>query len=474
MEPSSDSLLSSSHSSVQNRPASHPTLIQAHSTRTNTPRLGDFSTLVLPSISSKSQHPSLGSGVFAPTTSRTKCSDTVDSDSPSRNNTKSHVALGNFSRIFDVIGRPQKPSASPKGSDTKKRGLKMLCLDRNSLIRDPSHQGPFWTPKTDNVAPALAEKIQNIELENYHDLPELAWDSGSDVPASDVDSVLSYTSPATSASSSPSRADLDLKQNPTLYYRLQPDGQERPIPESVLPSALDEHGKKQLKAVFRTDGIIKETCPEIHENGIHVFLDMSNIHISYLSTMKSKVGIPLSARFVANPAFDLEILTEMIIRYRKVGTLRAGCSVFPGRPTPAFIETLRNLKYKIDVREKKPIQETNDWSNYGISSPKGTRYVEDLVDETLQTRIGEVFMDDPEKKGTLVMVTGDGKPAQYSDGFYKYALRALKWGWHVEVICWSSCCSSLWRELAADESIGNRFRLIELDAFLDELWLKTN
>ena len=299
--------------------------------------------------------------------------------------------------------------------------------------------------------------------------------SASEVDESDADCVMCHSTPATSLSSSPTQSNLGLvQQNPTLHYQVQANGPVLRVPESVLPSVLDESGWNQLKAVFNDDCMVERKYPHICDNGIHVFLDMSNIHISYLQMLKTKFKIPSTARFTRNPIFDIEILTDLIVRSRTVRTLRAGCSVMPGRPEPAFIKTLRGLNYQVDVRERRPTQEPKASTSHEGLSTNNIRYVEDLVDETIQTRIGEVFMDNPEKKGTLILVTGDGKPAKFSDGFYKYACRALKWGWHVEVVCWSACCSSLWRDLAADESMGHRFRLIELDGWLDHLWLKKN
>jgi hypothetical protein len=94
-----------------------------------------------------------------------------------------------------------------------------------------------------------------------------------------------------------------------------------------------------------------------------------------------------------------------------------------------------------------------------------------MVDETLQIRIGESVMQYFEMPGTLVIATGDARPAKYSDGFLAYAQRALKMGWSVEVVSWKASLSSAWSTLLKDNTIGSRFRIIELDQFVDELWI---
>jgi hypothetical protein len=75
-----------------------------------------------------------------------------------------------------------------------------------------------------------------------------------------------------------------------------------------------------------------------------------------------------------------------------------------------------------------------------------------------------------EEQGTLVLATGDAKPAKYSDGFFTYAERALKMGWNVEVVSWNLSLSSSWKDPSWTKKWDHRFRLIELDEFLDDLW----
>lgn len=238
-------------------------------------------------------------------------------------------------------------------------------------------------------------------------------------------------------------------------------------------SSINRNGTTTLLQDLAIDKSIFKATPKLSARGVHIFLDMSNIHISFLETAKEKLYLPKTARFSRNPRLDLYKLTGILTRERKVKTLRAGCSIMPNSPEPAFIEELHQLGYKTDVLERRPRAQPNhsrEHDPYNPPSPTAVHYVEELVDETLQTRIGETFMDACGKRATLILATGDAKPAPHSAGFYKYVTNALRSGWNVEVVCWKCSCSSLWRQLAAKAENTHRFRLIELDDYLDILW----
>ncbi|PFH63309.1 hypothetical protein XA68_14961 [Ophiocordyceps unilateralis] len=209
---------------------------------------------------------------------------------------------------------------------------------------------------------------------------------------------------------------------------------------------------------------------------------MSNINISFQKMIRIRYSIDASARFSPSPPLDLQLLTEILVRKRHVVSLNAGCSVPPGRNEPRYIQELRECGYHVDLRERKriltgfdkPAQRksgaTDSSSSEGKRVEAGTiRYVEDLVDETLQTRIAESVMKHFEDQGTLVLATGDAQPAKYSDGFLAYAERSLKMGWDVEVVSWKKSLSSHWTNADWTASWGDHFRVIELDGFLEDL-----
>lgn len=217
-------------------------------------------------------------------------------------------------------------------------------------------------------------------------------------------------------------------------------------------------------------------------NGVHVFLDMSNINISFYQALKNKLSIQRSTRFMPLPQLNLQFLTEILVRSRKIVTLNAGCSTLPHRQEPKYICDLRRLGYRVDLRERRRTNQPKRWaSDLGGGSASSSdevlkgdskniiRYVEDLVDETLQTRIAESVMEFFDEQGILVIATGDAQPAKYSDGFLIYAERALRMGWHVEVVSWKVSLSSNWRKLEWQRKWREQFRIIYLDEYLEDL-----
>jgi hypothetical protein len=96
------------------------------------------------------------------------------------------------------------------------------------------------------------------------------------------------------------------------------------------------------------------------------------------------------------------------------------------------------------------------------------RMIEQGVDEILHLKILESVVD-AEKPGTMVLATGDAAQAEYSQGFMAMAERALKKGWAVELVSWSKNISAMYRRKEWQEAWGERFKIITLDDYAEEL-----
>ncbi|CEJ82880.1 hypothetical protein VHEMI02923 [[Torrubiella] hemipterigena] len=226
---------------------------------------------------------------------------------------------------------------------------------------------------------------------------------------------------------------------------------------------------KKLSPRKKRDAALKRIYPDVASNGVHIFLDMSNIDISFHKCLRTRHQLPQDSRFNPMPRLNLTLLTEILLRGRQADRMFASCSILPGRSAePRFVQDLRNLGYSTDVRTRKRVEELEQTSASAIGTTT-VRYVEDLVDETLQTRMAESAMSCFQNPGTMVLATGDAKPAQYSDGFLAYVERALQMGWNVEVVSWRSSLSTSWRDTRWKGQWGDRFSVIELDEFVDEL-----
>ncbi|KAK5993117.1 hypothetical protein PT974_06545 [Cladobotryum mycophilum] len=248
-----------------------------------------------------------------------------------------------------------------------------------------------------------------------------------------------------------------------LAYHVGKDGSPINIYEK-LQTREQKHDALTMDLIpHRTlDTIMAKKYPKVASHGAHIFIDMSNIDIGFQNALRTRYKLADNAHFSPLPHLNLKFLTEALVRNRTTVTRTVGCSIVPGRPEPRYIQELQKLGYHVDLRERKRVQDAKPASTH-------IRYVEDLVDETLQTRIAESVMEYFQEQGTIILATGDAKPAQYSDGFFTYAERALRMGWNIELISWKSSLSSTWTSRKWKAQWGDRFRIIELDDFLDNL-----
>ncbi|KAL4729656.1 hypothetical protein ACLX1H_004077 [Fusarium chlamydosporum] len=401
--------------------------------------------------------------------------------------TDSPPTLGNFKRLFEQLRF--------KNNDAPQR---------QSHVFSKAQPIPILNPSSESISVSKAVNIPKI-------FPEPIFDPVTDSEAgggSDTD-VLPAASYSTAASTPPSSNESPLKHfdeskkskaksskakekshsrgnsepNVVVWNGVQPDSVKHvlsyqpfkygPVTEihSNVPSSSVKHENLMGKLVNEriVDSMICKEFFSIAENGIHVFVDMSNIIIGFQKALRARFGISESSRFVPLPQMNLPFFHELLTRDRYAEWLNVGCSMRPDRGEPPFIQELKDLGYRVDLRSRRAEQSgSNDHTTYEAG---GFRYVEDMVDETLQIRIGESVMQYFEMPGTLVIATGDARPAKYSDGFLAYAQRALKMGWSVEVVSWKASLSSAWNALLKDKNIGSRFRIIELDQFVDELWI---
>ena len=103
---------------------------------------------------------------------------------------------------------------------------------------------------------------------------------------------------------------------------------------------------------------------------------------------------------------------------------------------------------------------------HSVATSKPTpKWVEQGVDESLHLKMCQSIID-CEMPSTMVLATGDGAGAEYSDGFLAHVERALKKGWCVELVSWRQQTSSGYKNKKFRTKWGERFKIIELDDFL--------
>ena len=234
-------------------------------------------------------------------------------------------------------------------------------------------------------------------------------------------------------------------------------------------------------------------------NGIHVFVDASNIFIGFTEQLKLARGIhPRQSVPAVHLSFDaLALLIERrrpvakrvlvgstphLPAFDKAKAVGYECNilekVYKAKELTERMIYFRDLdRGKFSSRARAPPANnvaTLNGNGYGSGSETNTpqyappRMIEQGVDEILHLKILESIVD-TDVPGTMVLATGDAAQAEYSGGFMAMAERALKKGWTVELVSWSKNISAMYTKRAWTEAWGHRFRIVLLDDYAEEL-----
>ncbi|KAF2734714.1 hypothetical protein EJ04DRAFT_466119 [Polyplosphaeria fusca] len=101
-------------------------------------------------------------------------------------------------------------------------------------------------------------------------------------------------------------------------------------------------------------------------------------------------------------------------------------------------------------------------------SKQALKWVEQGVDENLHLKMCQSVLDCDEPS-TMVVATGDGNMAEYSDGFLANVERALKKGWNVELVSWKAQTNAAYMKKQFATKWEGRFKIIYLDPYLESL-----
>jgi hypothetical protein len=227
--------------------------------------------------------------------------------------------------------------------------------------------------------------------------------------------------------------------------------------------------------------------------GIHVFVDASNIMIGFKDMLRVNGVQPFDMSF--------DSLALLMERRRPVAKRCFVGSHREANPLPQvtrLIETSKAVGYECSVQEqvyiareeskkKKFFNDVNrmGWqkaiqkrSGSGSDSetgaaaapktPSAPKWVEQGVDELLHLKMCQSLLD-AETPSTMVLATGDGAEAEMSDGFLAHVERALRLGWKVELITWRQQTNGGYKRKAFRQKWGEQFTITELDDFLEDL-----
>ncbi|KAH7118790.1 hypothetical protein B0J11DRAFT_440919 [Dendryphion nanum] len=230
------------------------------------------------------------------------------------------------------------------------------------------------------------------------------------------------------------------------------------------------------------------TSDKSSPEGIHIFVDASNILIGFKESLKR----------TRNPSFDMsfDCLALLLERRRPVAKrVYAGSTRLTGPLASAekFADLAGDVGYQMDIYEQvyKVREQTESqrffkdvdrmgWAKAtqirtgsGSDSetgpppttPSAPKWVEQGVDESLHLKMCQSILD-VEVPSTMVLATGDGAAAEYSDGFLAHVERALKKGWKVELVSWKQQTNGGYKNKKFRAKWGDAFRMIELDEYL--------
>ena len=250
---------------------------------------------------------------------------------------------------------------------------------------------------------------------------------------------------------------------------------------------------KDSEAFIQTnhDNIAKTYGGNLNPDGIHVFVDCSNIVIGFIDQLKRVRGMN-----VRSPARGGKIswhtLALVLERGRPVARrvlVGSHGSRLDARQSkrPEYMTEAENCGYELNILER--VIKTKDITPYrkrgghgngyattsGYSSGSDGAYMthtavtEQGVDEILHMKLLESLIDTAEPS-TIVLASGDAAEAEYSGGFMKNVERALTNGWKVELVAWSAGLSREYQSDAFLNKWQGQFSIILLDDFSEEMF----
>ncbi|KJF60116.1 uncharacterized protein CIMG_10809 [Coccidioides immitis RS] len=227
----------------------------------------------------------------------------------------------------------------------------------------------------------------------------------------------------------------------------------------------------------------------ISSNGIHIFVDISNVMVGFHDCIKIARDIPTTVRVPRLP-LSFHNLSLVLTRGRPVSKrVIVGSDRFPAIDEAEKLGYETNILVRVQkLKEATPQknqvskgrgtvgakccgnkqQDQSSGSESSSNKPVPEKWVEQAVDEILHLKILESIVDTDEPS-TIVLVTGDAAEAEYSQGFMKMVERALMKGWTVELVSFSCTISRAYTGKAFRSKWGSKFSIIELDRYAEHL-----
>jgi hypothetical protein len=403
------------------------------------------------------------------------------------------VDLGDFSRVWQYLDAQTHALSLNKEAVSNDEPISRKQLQKHIFYSDDlrmaqcpesedvSFQAPRATRFSDEVP--STEPLQISSWKQMKPKPKVPYSSAED----DGEESSWYPS-----SFEDKRSTLSsYRRKSFLYVPPAFISPKLPAPQLTIspftPSASNRRRNLVQKLITKypkeTDRILAQpTAPNYLSNisisaskELHIFVDNSNILIGFFEAYKSQHGI--TDPFFRAPKFDFHAFTTILERGRPIAKrFLAGSNplVQPVSLAQLLGYQVSILERVVDTNSKRAVSTASPYaSDSATGPPQRERKKEQAVDEILHLKILECLLDVP-TPGIIVLATGDAAPAEFSPdgGFLRCIQRALKRGWDVELVCWRKSMSRLWREKGFRLESGDKFQVIELDDYVDELVLE--
>lgn len=397
-----------------------------------------------------------------------------------RSNVGAKIRPASPGPVPDVIQVPQTPASRPKLAQ-QSRSSNIPVTPQPQVNRGMSTPAPVHFAPVVNTPVRSQSPTKNAPTAGSGLVPRTVRPltvPRRSYPAAVQPRVPTTPTPAPypSTFASPQRSNVVLRPQEDRHFHLF---------EKLLAQFPAER-----KHMIAPRQLVNETT---RAEGIHVFVDASNIMIGFKDMLR------LNGVQYCDMSFDsLALLME---RRRPVAKRCFVGSHREANPLPQItrlVELSKAVGYECNVQEQVLIvrEESekrrffNDvnrigWqkavqkrSGSGSDSETGTaaapktpsapKWVEQGVDELLHLKICQSIID-TEVPSTIVLATGDGAEAEMSDGFLAHVERALRNGWKVELVTWRQQTNGGYKRKAFRQKWGEQFTIIELDDFLEDL-----
>ncbi|KAK4690721.1 hypothetical protein P7C71_g6136, partial [Lecanoromycetidae sp. Uapishka_2] len=290
--------------------------------------------------------------------------------------------------------------------------------------------------------------------------------------------------------------NLDLERWPVASLKPKNQSTQTLKPSQNFAYAAAAAKKAQLIALlferFVDERQYLSHIPVIHDGnsvldsvveGIHVFVDASNIMIGFHDALKLSRNQPKTLRMRRQP-ISFHNLSLILERGRPTAK-----RIVVGSDNFAEMQEAKAIGYETSIldrvhkaKELTPRQiKFKNYSHNGTGTGTGSgsettaaapsqyapeKWVEQAVDEILHLKMMESVVDAAEPS-IMVLATGDAAEAEYSGGFLKMVERALGKGWKVELASFRHNTSMAYRKREFRHKWGEKFTFVELDDFVE-------